>query len=136
MTVGLVDGDGTIDQQAAQTTDADGIAAFALPAGGAGALLATRGTQSALLPSDMWNNSWAKTPTNDHLLWFVTDDRQTYRPGETVSVKGWVRRQGVRRRHRFEHSVPGMSPVSYTAQDAYGVQIAHGTAQSQPARRD
>ena len=97
------------------------------PAVGAGALLATRGTQSALLPSAMWNNSWAKTPTNDRLLWFVTDDRQTYRPGETVSVKGWVRRQGSDVAAALT-SVPGPSTVSYTAQDAYGVTIGHGTA--------
>ncbi len=125
--VGLVDGDGTIDQQHAATTDTDGIAAFALPAVGAGALLATRGTQSALLPSAMWNSSWAKTPTNDRLLWFVTDDRQTYRPGETVSVKGWVRRQGSDVATALT-SVTGSSPVSYTAHDAYGVTIGHGTA--------
>ncbi len=99
--------------------------------GGAKALLATRGTQSALLPSDMWNNSWAMNPTSDHLLWFVTDDRGTYRPGETVSVKGWVRRQGADVAAAL--STPArQSTVSYTAQDAYGVQIAHGTSKVSP----
>jgi len=126
VTVGLVGSDGRVDPQRAGATNADGIASLSLTAGGAGALLATRGTQSALLPSAMWNSNWAASPTPDRLLWFVTDDRQTYRPGETVSVKGWVRRQGS--------DVPAVltspsarSTVSYTVRDAYGVEIGHGT---------
>ena len=131
VTVGLVGRDGKVIPQRVAATGADGITALALPVGGAGALLATRATQSALLPSEMWNNSWAMTPTSDHLLWFVTDDRGTYRPGETVSVKGWVRRQGADVAAAL--STPARPhTISYTAQDAYGVQIAHGTTQVSP----
>ena len=127
VTVGPVGSDGKVDPRRAVVTGADGVAALPLTPAGAGALLATRGTASALLPSAMWNNSWVKSTTTDRLLWFVTDDRQTYRPGETVSVKGWVRRQGSGVAARLT-SPAGQKTVSYTALDAYGVQIGHGTA--------
>ena len=127
VTVGLLGGAGTVDPRQAAATNADGIAALSLPAVGAGALLATRGTQTALLPSAMWNNNWAKMRTTDSLLWFVTDDRQTYRPGETVSIKGWVRQQGSGVAAALT-SPTGGHAVSYTARDAYGVTIGHGTA--------
>lgn len=125
VTVGLVGGDGQVDPQHAVVTDADGLAALELSGGGA--LLATRGTQTALLPSAMWESSWTKSPTPDQLLWFVNDDRQTYRPSETVSVKGWVRRQdsGVL---AALTGLPPESTVGYTARDAYGLDIGHGTA--------
>ena len=109
------------------TTDADGIAAMALTRPGADALLATRGSQTALLPSAMWNDSWVATPALAHLLWFVNDDRQTYRPGETVSVKGWIRRQSADVAATLA-TVPADSTISYTTQDAYGVRIGSGTA--------
>jgi len=124
VTVGMVGSDGQVDPLRAAATDTDGIASITL-AGGAGALLATRGTQSALLPSAMWNSSWARSPTKDQLLWFVNDDRQTYRPGETVSVKGWVRRRGPDVAAALS-SVPGQSTVSYTMRDAYGTDMGHG----------
>jgi uncharacterized protein YfaS (alpha-2-macroglobulin family) len=39
--------------------------------------------------------SGASSSTIDELMWHVTDDRQMYRPGEEVHVKGWLRlRQG------------------------------------------
>ncbi len=126
VTVGMVGSDGRVDLQQAAATDADGIASVALPVAGAGALLATQGTQRALLPSAMWNNSWTRSPTPDQLLWFVDDDRGTYRPGETVSIKGWVRRQGSDVQATLT-SPPRQSTVSYTARDANGLDIGHGT---------
>lgn len=131
VTVGLLRSNGRVDPANAATTGADGIAALALTPSGAGALLATRGSQSALLPSAMWNNSWTTASVKDSLLWFVDDDRQTYRPGETVSVKGWIRRQAADVGAALS-PVPAQSTVSYTTQDAYGVVIGHGTAKLTP----
>jgi uncharacterized protein YfaS (alpha-2-macroglobulin family) len=33
-------------------------------------------------------------PVKDTLRWYVVDDRQMYRPGEEVRIKGWIRREG------------------------------------------
>ena len=125
VSVGPIGTDGKVAPTQAQATDADGIASLPLLAGGASALMATRGTELAILPSSMWQNSWAKTVGADQLLWFVTDDRQTYRPGETISVKGWVRRQGWDVAAAL--SAASASTATYTVRDAYGVTIGHGS---------
>jgi len=127
VTVGMVGTNGEVERGQSAVTDADGIASLPLTGPGASAMIATRGTQTALLPSAMWNNSWAKAPTKDRLLWFVNDDRQTYRPGETVSVKGWVRRQGSDVAAALS-SVSEHSTIAYIVRDANGIQIGHGTA--------
>ena len=80
------------------TTGADGLARMTLATeGGHGAVLvARRGQDEALLPHNVnwWNggSGWQGGQPQDRLLWYVADDRGLYRPGEKVSVKGWLRR--------------------------------------------
>ncbi|SDO70561.1 hypothetical protein SAMN04515671_1764 [Nakamurella panacisegetis] len=126
VTVGPIGDNGQVDPTDSATTAADGVATLPLLAGGASALLATAGKQTAILPSSMGQKGWMKQPGRDQLLWFVTDDRQTYRPGETVSVKGWVRRQGGDVAAAL--TAAGAQSVDYTVRDAYGVVIGHGTS--------
>lgn len=77
-------------------TGADGLARFDLPASAAPQLLiARRGADVAFLPDSdySWATSgqWVQRPLTDSIRWMVFDDRRLYRPGETVSVKGWLR---------------------------------------------
>ena len=83
------------------TTDARGQAKFTLPAKGGkgvGMLVATSGDDVAFLVDDAawWSDTtgWIKQARTDSLRWYVTDDRQMYRPGEEVHLKGWLRRVG------------------------------------------
>src|SRR5688572_21811439 len=83
------------------TTGGDGLVRLALPqeAGAAsGMLVARRGAETAFLPehTDWWygSSSWERVESVDQLRWFVFDDRKMYRPGEEVSLKGWLRRVG------------------------------------------
>jgi uncharacterized protein YfaS (alpha-2-macroglobulin family) len=80
-----------------ETTDEDGTARFAIPAAGAQYLVASQGEDQAILPrsANFWgDDAWISRPPNDHLRWYVFDDRKIYKPGEEVSVKGWLRRIG------------------------------------------
>ncbi len=69
---------------------------------------------------------YEKTQRTHDALWYVTDDRFTYKPGETVYVKGWV---------RWTHNGPNPDlalprsgeTVAYTLSDARGAKIASGT---------
>ncbi|WP_029138880.1 Ig-like domain-containing alpha-2-macroglobulin family protein [Nakamurella lactea] len=124
--VAMLDGSGTAAPARTATTDTHGIAAMDLTRSGGTALLATKGDQTALLPSMMWGNSWTSQPAQSRLLWYVNDDRQTYRPGETVSVKGWVRLQAPGVASTLS-AVPKNSTVRYTVRDGYGNDIAHGS---------
>ncbi len=106
------------------TTDAEGRATFELP---------TRGHQHALLLATMGTDSTftvlvgANREVRTHsALWYVTDDRFTYKPGERVYVKGWV---------RWTHS--GVNPqlaaaaegtvVEYSLEDSRRTKLGGGT---------
>ena len=83
------------------TTDADGLARLALSEHANIAaredvsqpILATRGADTAFT---MDGGSWYRRPSaGAELRFFTFDDRGLYRPGETVHVKGYVRRIGL-----------------------------------------
>ena len=60
-------------------------------------LVAEYGSDKALLRENAYywtGHGWSRRPITDFLRWYVFDDRQMYRPGEEVRVKGWVRRVG------------------------------------------
>ena len=78
-------------------TGEDGLARFDIPAGGAAYLVAHQGADQALLPrsSYYWgDDTWYQRTVYDYLSWYVFDDRQMYRPGEEVTLKGWLRNIG------------------------------------------
>jgi alpha-2-macroglobulin len=86
-------------------------------------LVATSGDDSAFAAVSRYE----KTIRNHLARWYVTDDRFTYKPGEKVYVKGWVRwtDDGV----NPDLSLPANGDaVAYTLVDARGNQIARGNA--------
>ena len=75
-------------------TGPDGMAKMPLPEKGAETLVASKGDDRCLVSAGgRWGyGDWVKRDPADEIRWFVTDDRAMYRPDETVSVKGWLRR--------------------------------------------
>ncbi len=79
-------------------TGEDGIARFDIPSAGVAYLVASQGEDEALLPRSTYywgDDGWNRRTLYDELRWYVFDDRQMYRPGEEVHVKGWLRRIGA-----------------------------------------
>ena len=110
------------DRSPNAVTGADGVATMAL--GGPGFLVAERGDDSAVLDGG-YAGAWEPLPLLDTARWYVIDDRQLYRPGEDVRMKGWVRRltrTGDARITRFG----GEPTVRYVARDAFGNEVASG----------
>ena len=114
--VELIGGQGPV------VTDADGLATLPLPAAGvaSGPLVATLGDDVSI--SEAAANSSA---VEDEALWYVVDDRGLYRPGETISVKGWVRRLDLSGDATVE-SFPAGEAFAYSVKDAFGNEIAAG----------
>jgi uncharacterized protein YfaS (alpha-2-macroglobulin family) len=117
------------------TTGADGIVRLGLPAK-AGAptslLLARRGADTAFMPErdDWWgdDSAWVKSVAGEELRWYVFDDRKMYRPGEEVSVKGWVRRVGSGRGGDVGPLAGAADSVSYTLSDSQGNEVLKSSA--------
>lgn len=114
-------------------SDAAGTARFELAAqipAGSGLLLAERGPDRALLPKDQYGwgpgNGWQKSSPYDHLKWFVFDDRQMYRPGETVHVKGWLRKITGGRHGDVSAAGGSASTAQYQLSDSQGNEILKG----------
>ncbi|MFN3215019.1 MAG: alpha-2-macroglobulin family protein [Acidimicrobiales bacterium] len=115
-------------------TDPDGVGTGLLPTSGnfegfGRILVAQAGDDIAILPSLFNGNGWQGSQRSDQSRWYILTDRGVYRPGETVSLKGWVRRLTTSGEGRLELlDVADQTPqVAWTAYDGQGNQIADGT---------
>ncbi len=82
----------TFDTFAVKTkTDANGVATLQLPEKPAHLLIARRGEELAIVSKDVYNGEWLASSYADDICWFTQTDRDLYRPGETMHVKGWLR---------------------------------------------
>lgn len=114
----------------AATTGTDGNARIGGPVPGQrpdGILVARRGEDSAFVPGLYGNKGGSEAETS----LFTFDDRELYKPGETVRIKGLLRSLGQRR--GGDVSLPPRlvgAAISYVVSDARGAQIAKGGATS------
>ncbi len=117
------------------TTHTDGIARIPLSGGssdGPRILVARKGRDVAILPENnyWWNDrsGWVKKDSGYSLRWFVFDDRQMYRPGEEVHVKGWIRRIGDGKGGDVSLPDIGQASVAYVVKDSRSNDVAKGEA--------
>jgi hypothetical protein len=116
------------------TTGSDGVAHLALKPASDSApnvLVAHRGNDVAILPenADSWwatTGAWYHKPQNDELRWYVFDDRQLYRPGEEVHLKGWIRRVGAGKGGDVGPLNGAVKRVSYSIKDQVGNEVGKG----------
>ena len=113
-------------------SDASGLARLALGDAPAPLLVARRGKDVAILPSETgwWSEGagWRKAARTDSLRFCVFDDRKMYRPGEEVRVKGWLRRLGAGPRGDVEALPASVSGLAWTLRDSQGNEVAKGQA--------
>jgi len=113
------------------TTDDSGIARFALPDQSAPLLTGTLGDDVAMLPQNTYywgDGGWIRATPNDELRWYVFDDRQMYRPGEEVHLKGWLRRIGAKQQGDvlLPSETPADISIQYQVMDPQGNQLDDG----------
>ncbi len=83
-------------------TGETGSVRLRLPRRSSQLLIARRGNDVTFLPENRYEyyrtetgwNGWQRRAERANVRYSVYDDRKIYRPGETVSVKGWVRQIG------------------------------------------
>ncbi|MCK4727026.1 MAG: hypothetical protein KAT29_14540, partial [Anaerolineales bacterium] len=118
-----------------EVTDADGTARFDLPASGLSFLVGRSGADQALLPESThpWSDgAWQRRTVDDELIWYVIDDRQMYRPGEQVHIKGWLRRMGGRQNGDVSLPGAGLTEVSYSIIGPQGNELGTGRVDLNP----
>ncbi|HEV2764106.1 MAG TPA: alpha-2-macroglobulin family protein, partial [Pyrinomonadaceae bacterium] len=129
-----------LPEGASQQSGADGLARFAVgPLAESGRtprlLVARRGNDVALLPeshSPYGGGAWRRYDADAALAWYVFDDRKLYRPGEEVSVKGWVRRTKLTPTGDTELFDTRGETLSYVLKDDRGNEITKGSARLNP----
>ncbi len=115
-------------------TAADGTATLALTRSGSNVpayLVATLGDDTAFLPENpyWYSGAWQAQAQYKSLAWYVFDDRQMYRPGEEVHVKGWMRVVDYSEGGDVESLGTGHENVSYSLSDERGNRLSEGSAQ-------
>lgn len=98
-------------------TDSNGLATGSW--GRIDQLTATRGDDVALLTDVGWRSS-NRSP---QARWYVLDDRGVYRPGETASIKGWLRVSD----DDAQLKLVDQTTIGWTANDAFGVELGKGS---------
>jgi uncharacterized protein YfaS (alpha-2-macroglobulin family) len=116
-------------------TSGDGIVRLPLPQNrpsGVTLLVATRGDDVAVVTDDSswWGGSsnWTRRVASDELAWYVADDRQMYRPGEEVHLKGWLRLIGRGKGGDVGGLDGQVAQVAYKLRDSQGNEIASGSS--------
>jgi uncharacterized protein YfaS (alpha-2-macroglobulin family) len=115
---------------AAAVTGADGIARLDIPTNST-YLVASKGADQAILPhsTNYWSDDvWSASGTVDDLRWYVFDDRQMYRPGEEVHIKGWLRQIGGKQHGDVGLVGDKLSSITYQINDPQGNSLGTGQA--------
>jgi uncharacterized protein YfaS (alpha-2-macroglobulin family) len=108
-------------------TDAAGLARLPLAADVLG-VVAGEGTTAAFLPASPYGygDAWVRVERDADLRWYVFDDKNLYKPGETVHVRGWLRSKapGI----DGDLGGAGVSRVGWHAFSSEGNPLGEGTA--------
>jgi uncharacterized protein YfaS (alpha-2-macroglobulin family) len=129
-------------QGGTSVTGADGLARFPhVPLESIGEarpalLVARRGDDLAILPrqyvphyADNDSTHWRHYDVSTSALaWYVFDDRKLYRPGEEVSVKGWIRKVNLTPKGGTELFDPAGEVVAYALKDSQDNELTKGAA--------
>ena len=85
-------------------------------------VVASLGDDRALLRAYLWSE-----PDRDRSIWYTVDDRGLYRPGETLSLKGWVRNLDLSGDGGLEF-LPEGEMLAYRVYDPFGNELDRGGA--------
>jgi uncharacterized protein YfaS (alpha-2-macroglobulin family) len=82
-----------LDSHNTAVTDINGLAKLPLSENWQEAemLVAKKGEDVAFVPASQYRSGWSYHQRQPEIKWFAVTDRQLYKPGEKVTVKGWTR---------------------------------------------
>jgi len=108
------------------TTNADGLATLDLPPKQIGkVLIARKGSDAAIVTHHTWSDeSWSKPEqAKPKICWHTVTDRNLYKLGEKVLVKGWLRGNQLHRDGSTTLFDPRVKSIKYTVNDSTGKEL-------------
>lgn len=102
-------------------TDESGLARASARSTDIDLVAATLGEDAALLPVRL-----SPAPQGDRTIWYTADDRGMYRPGEMLSLKGWVRNLDLSGDAGLQF-LPEGELVAYQVYDPFGNELDSGS---------
>src|SRR5690606_30399595 len=109
---------------ASAKADKDGLAAIGNPSDdGNDILLASNGADEVFVPNIYWSR-WSRGASQ--YLWYVINDRNLYRPGEEVHIKGWVRQMDLGKGGDVGLANDRFTELSYIVRDPQGNELHKG----------
>ncbi|MGN6106364.1 MAG: Ig-like domain-containing protein, partial [Kofleriaceae bacterium] len=119
------------------TSDAGGLATLPLhqqtltAQRGAHYLIARRGDDVAFVSDEQSlyseYGSWTQQSRGRALAWYLIDDRKLYKPGEELTLKGWLRIVDEGKNGDVGGIAGAVDRVAYVIKDARGNEIAKGS---------
>ena len=117
-----------------QKTDKRGVTVFDLKNEVGRYLVAKKGTDTAILPYGTHyysrHSNWQLKSVANNTKWFIFDDRGMYKPGETVSIKGWLREENRGLGGGLLNEVPPPRDISYKVSGPRGNEITKGSVRT------
>ena len=108
------------DRNPTLVSDDAGLARASLDGRSFAWVVASLGEDRALSPARI--SAW---PQDDQTIWYTTDDRGMYRPGETLHLKGWVRNLDVSGDGDLEF-LPSGELITYAAYGPFRNELGSG----------
>lgn len=91
-------------------------------------LIASKGDDSTILPSNLTGRYWNYHSSSNEIRWFAASDRKLYKPGETVNIKGWMRKYSLDQNESIQLSNSGVAIVSYLVRSLDNKELGRGKA--------
>lgn len=112
------------------TTDANGLAKLPLSSSDEKAMLlvARKGDDVAFVPATYYRGGWTYHSSRSELKWFTVTDRQLYKPGEKVTVKGWTRGMKFSPNEAIQLFPAQLDSVTYKLNAYDGTELISGEA--------
>ncbi|MFU8804350.1 MAG: MG2 domain-containing protein, partial [Bradymonadaceae bacterium] len=111
-----------------ERTGKDGLAELAWTGQAGNYLVVRREGDEAILPERLYlhrGQGWSAPHAEDWVSWFVVDDRQLYKPGEDVRLKGWARVLEASPRGGIK-GIGGAQALNYRVVEPRGNEITSG----------
>lgn len=91
-------------------------------------LMAKKGDDVAFVPASQYHSGWSYSQRQPELKWYTVTDRQLYKPGEKVTVRGWTRGLRFTQNDALQLVPSHVDSITYQINGYDGTELVKGNA--------